>query len=57
MKPWKVFATSPTCESKLLGSHTLRGCAESDAQKFRRFLGTLYTVRVVWCQEDIETRS
>jgi hypothetical protein len=47
-KPWIVCATFPTMHSKEFGSYSSRACAEQDARKYRRLLGSQITVRVVW---------
>lgn len=49
---WKVIATLPTLHRKDFGTYTHRGCAENDAQKYKRIMGSLYTIRVVWWGED-----
>lgn len=48
---YKIFATFPNLKSKELGCYTLRGCAENDALRFKRFLGATATVRVMWVSE------
>jgi len=48
MKPWKVFATYPTCFSRCVDSHVDRSSAECHAQKLRRLLGNQIAIRVVW---------
>ena len=51
-KPWAIVATCPKLTRRTLGSYSARSCAESDAQKYRRFLGNMYTIRVIWSPED-----
>lgn len=50
-KPWKIYATYPTLQSRQLASYALRADAEQDAIRYRQMLSRVALIRVVWSNE------
>ncbi|WNZ24833.1 hypothetical protein HJG54_19600 [Leptolyngbya sp. NK1-12] len=50
-KPWKVYATYPTLESRCLDTFSHRADAEQAAIRYRQMLLRVALVRVVWSDE------
>lgn len=48
-KPWEIVGSCENFTSRSFGCYSSRGCAEQDAQRYRRALGTVNIhIRVIW---------
>jgi Txe/YoeB family toxin of Txe-Axe toxin-antitoxin module len=50
-KPWKIYATYSTLQSRQLDSFSHRADAEQAAIRYRQMLSKVALVRVIWSNE------